>query len=139
MSKNYKPLADCYKTFMSRLKAGLFESRYCVEVKEWHTEDIFALCVVDEFERNFNKLHQFAGLSSYTALKGCKVPNVKYLKEIVYRLMKDRYGWNEGKDYRKWCRENPGKILVIEVIGDDEVEAALHMRYENKEFQFMLK
>ncbi|QBX32856.1 hypothetical protein Asfd1_230 [Aeromonas phage Asfd_1] len=119
------------------MHAAIVDDDYCVTVEDWRIECEFAKALV----ANLESFVEYS-TNNTLSLAPCKMPKPKYLNEIVYRFMKERYGWNEGKDYRSWCRQNKDKILTVEVFGaaHEKNPVALYMRFSSQSgcFEFKL-
>lgn len=119
---------------MRRFTNAITEDAYMVYLGKWEKEQDFAKKVIEIF--NYN-----------TSSQGCapKVipmgnwPTGGYLNDMTRQFMMKRYSWTVAKEYRQWCKENPGKILVVEVFGELSVPnpTALEMKYD-KGFWFNL-
>ena len=86
----------------------------------------------------FNENTKYGGVAPQVEPMG-NWPTDSYLNDMTRQFMMKRYGWTDSKAYRQWCKENPGKILVIEVFGAPSVPnpVNLEMKYD-KGFWFNL-
>ncbi|AAQ81483.1 hypothetical protein PHG31p163 [Aeromonas phage 31] len=111
---------------MKRFSSAILEDKYLVTMNDWTREAEFADKVISKFNDNTSN---YPGIS-VPPMKG--KPTMGYLGEMTRLFFIQRYNKENNKDWRKWCRENPGKILVIEVVGDAKSEkpCQLEMQYE---------
>lgn len=111
---------------MKRFTTGVLDDKYMVFTDEWHKESDFATQIIKQFNANTGQ-----GGSAPNVEPMGNWPTAAYLMDMTRQFMMRRYGWEESKSYRRWCKENPGKILVVEVFGSEQIlrPTSLEMKY----------